>query len=484
MNRHGPALFAASVLAGCYTGPINMRPTVSIKAPPGLIFRGQMATFTATTSDGDEDSVAVLWVRTKDACPDGFASPANWPVDGPDFSWTTRSALSFVVGPSQTRETFCVWAKAIDGNGAARVDALTVDPANHAPTAELVRTKPITADNKGMTKDAVFPLNTDFVFSGATSMDLDAGDPRIFKWAFRQRPEGVDVNPCPNQTEECTFTATVNGEYILEMTFSDGLDVAVAEDTFMVLPGHVPLATLSVVPKGPGPFPLGTRFEAKVSTDADPSHTISPHWALSAPPNSKESMDGEPCADDPSNKTVRCFTGDADGHYELSVTVTDEDVEKTSAPVSDPLDVLKDTMPCICASNFDPTAPFIPFAHDDLNELTVLRVCDDLDPYPPSSPLSPDVAHFDWFVNEGNGFVPRNVDFDSYPIPSGEYPLGAEISVRVQIRDRDAERSRSAFADCGDSTDVCTTAGSDQCCANAGGGRGYQRVTWKVKFNR
>src|SRR5436189_4751339 len=50
--RLGSLLLAAFAVAGCYTGPVNMRPTVQIE-PPGRVFRGQNVTYTATVGDPD-----------------------------------------------------------------------------------------------------------------------------------------------------------------------------------------------------------------------------------------------------------------------------------------------------------------------------------------------------------------------------------------------------------------------------------------------
>jgi hypothetical protein len=113
------------------------------------------------------------------------------------------------------------------------------------------------------------------------------------------------------------------------------------------------------------------------------------------------------------------------------------------------------------AATIDPESP--------IKWFKVLRVDDDLDPYPPDP--AGDALHdrttFRWLVDDGHGFKPAWGDFASFPFPTDTYRFGDEVSVRLEIFDR--MTNASSLLGC--TGNVCSTSAS---CV--------QRVTWKVSF--
>jgi hypothetical protein len=90
-------MVAASLLVGCYTDPINMRPNVSIALQSDPIFRGGAAMFTATASDPNGDAVSYWWATTEEPCPADATAESNWPSAS---SFILRDARRRVLPPS------------------------------------------------------------------------------------------------------------------------------------------------------------------------------------------------------------------------------------------------------------------------------------------------------------------------------------------------------------------------------------------------
>ena len=455
------------LLVGCYTDPINMRPTVSIDPQTAPVFRGEAFTVTATWHDLDGDGVSPYWLQTDGACPPDFAAVSAWPPATAE--WTSEQSMT--VDGDDPAPTFCVWVKVVDTHGAAGVDARTYQPTDHPPNALITLVAP--------TDETSFALHTQFQLSAASSTDADASDMStlIFTWDVVSSPDPkLDVTGCM-AGNTCSFKADASGEYDVKLTVSDGTDMSSVVRTLRVLPGAPPVALLEVTsPTTPGPYPLGTTFRvsAALSTGGDAMNPIDPTWMplnLDGAPGSKAQLTG--CVDDPSSLEVQCFTADAPGTYAVQLTVSND---TTSAPATLTVTVLPDQPPCL--GILTPSAP--PVSWNASTKLTFsATVDDDLDAFPPK--VSADTAeqslfgvpHFQWFLDDmdGTGFHPVWVDENTFPIPAGMFQTLDQARVRLEISDDDTERSAKEFAAC--TTDFCFTSAS---C--------FQRTTWTVNFNQ
>jgi hypothetical protein len=467
-------LLAILPVASCYTGPVNMRPTVDITRPAARIFRGQMTTYYATVSDPDNDSHVLQWAWTAAECPTNARSPEAWPK-----TWKTSDA--YMLGAPETNKTFCVWAKATDPYGAAAVDVWTEVPANHLPEVHIDVEQP--APDPGATAqtfaERTFPVHTFFRLSGERTVDADETDALEFTWLVKEGPtDGAHMEPCPSPSDQkvTCFTADLAGDYLVELRVGDGAEMAAVTKPLFVRPGHAPVAKLErVSPLGPGPFPLGTplRVSAVGSTDEDQGDLgrLQFNWEHDFKDAPATADDFGPCADEPSD-AIRCFTGDARGEYRVSVTVYDGTNFSGTATLKE--EILDDAMPCLGITDPDLTTEIIVPKPNKPKEFTVVTVKDDLDPFPNPASLK-NVAKFDWLVSKswsGQDFelVSRDGTLNQFSLSPG--PLGAEMRVRVQIRDRDARRSQLAFERCTD----------DKCFSGTEEDRCFQRWTWKVKF--
>jgi hypothetical protein len=182
------------------------------------------------------------------------------------------------------------------------------------------------------------------------------------------------------------------------------------------------------------------------------------------------------CPDDPS-EALRCFTGDAHGTYHVTLTVAD-DAGLSSVRRFD-ANVLADALPCLGATDPERNSSIVYPKPQTAKTFTVSGVDDDLDLFPNPASIQ-DVAKFDWFLSEswtGSDFQIKtgNGSINQFTLLPDAYPLGTELRVRVQIRDRDIMRSDLAFERCGD---------ADKCFSGAEADRCYQRWTWKVKYGQ
>ena len=469
-------MVAASVLVGCYTDPINMRPNVSIAPPSEPIFRGAPAPFTATASDPDGDAPFFAWATTDGECQPGLPENA-WPTQWEPGTMTSTTSSSFLVDQAPAL-TFCVWVKAFDQYGAANVAALTCKPLDNPPMARITVTAPPDA--------ASFPLHTSFELSGATSSDAD-NDTLTDTWQVISSPDPMlDVTACASGPT-CAFKADVSGSYDVQLKVSDGTDISMISKTLLVSPGQVPQAMLErVSPTGPGPYPLGTSFKlsSALSMGGDAANALKPLWQPlnhDGAPGSTASL--IPCPDSPTMDDVRCFTADKPGTYGVQLAVMND----TTSPLTTlTLEVLDDQAPCIGMTT--PPIPPTPTSTVPASAMlgtmfTVMTVLDDLDSLPKAAPPADPSAqnlfglpHYQWFVSDPldptAALMPTWVDSPMFPIDPGMYELGQQVRVRLQISDVDTGRSAKEFAACTD--DSCFTGAQTDGC--------FQRVTWTVGF--
>lgn len=472
LTRLGLAFVAGLLAASCYTGPINMRPMVFIEAPKN-IDRGGSALFQVTVIEPEGQSYRLEWTTTLEPCPSPaeVQRPARWPVDG----WTQTQQAQFSVGAKVTRAPFCAWAKATDKYGAAAVAAVQGEVENHAPTAVLVHSIGGTV----AVSNSVVPIRTQMVFTTNKSMDSDGDELQTTAWVFVTAPTAeLAWDDCtgPDATDKSKrcFTPKVAGRYVLSATVTDGFKGVDATDTFDVSPGNTPIARLELkTPLEAESYPLGTTFHLSAARSSDPDavdvNKVEPIW-----PEQDELLAGAPTSaaqlgecDGAPSPMERCFRADAPGVYRVSLKVTDG--TNVSTPVELSFKVDPETPPCLLetvppASKENPAVAATIDPEKPTKTFEVVKVKDDLDPYPPS-PLG-DQTTFRWLVDSGDGFRPMGGDRSTFYLPTDGYHYGQEVSVRLEIFDRVTRgQPQTCTADFCETKPMCP-----------------QRVTWKVKF--
>jgi hypothetical protein len=439
-------VLAACFATGCFTTPVNMTPNVHIISRTATVPFGQSVTYTATASDPDGDSFNLFWQQTTTTptCPPppDISSPSTWP--GPDTDWSAGSEA--LVPGNRTKSPFCIWVKAVDSWGAASADAIRVFPLDQAPVAMLALVSPPNALS--------FPPKTAFELSAEGSMDANAGDVPTFAWtAVPSTAKLMSCADAPNNSARQCFTADTAGIYQVTVVVTDGAGTtSSASQLLNVVPGPPPVARIDLVsPTGLGPYPLGSTFQLSAAQSTGDGLTYA--WSISQMQKPQNSVAQAKQCSDP---TSACFTADLPGLYQVGLTVTD-DAGQTSTTVSPQFEVAPDQPPCI-----DVTMPPKTQGTTMATMFELVTASDDLDPYPGT-------LSYEFLVStDGATYVPVQSDFPVYPVSPGD------IYVRLQVEDRDTQRSESEFTACGDKAAYCTETSlihPDPC---------YQRVTWTL----
>jgi hypothetical protein len=218
------AVVALTVLASCFTGPINRSPDKPSIVAEGTVMRGEAATFDILPRDPDGDPVTVSWTELP-----------TCPADPSSHDWTGElQALPATVPAAATLEpSFCVCGVVVDSHNASSADCKEFWPQNAAPQAHLAVVAPTGGDP--------YPLFSDIQLSGQDSFDL--ADELTYSWALASKPPAslATDHPCAGDashpSQRC-FTADQPGSYTVSLTVTDvpgatdtaSLTLRVAED--------------------------------------------------------------------------------------------------------------------------------------------------------------------------------------------------------------------------------------------------------------
>jgi hypothetical protein len=265
---------AAVVLAGvgaCYTGPINMAPSIKILVEdPSMLVRGSDIRFRAEVSDPDNpdnESLKVTWSHSEGDCSDTSSAPR-----------TPGMGMSYTVPGSYTGTDFCVRATVTDGYGAIARDEHPVRPDNQPPTIHLlVEGEDIRSG--GWKQQDPFSLFRWIRFDATGTTDPDDGEGSLsFEWATL--PPAQPLVECPSDLApfgpSICAKPTQPGPLTVQLTVRDssGKDmkvtrtVTVAEDGFPCLFQSTPdLATTAIFS---APDQAQTFTVMKVVDDGDP----------------------------------------------------------------------------------------------------------------------------------------------------------------------------------------------------------------------
>ncbi len=214
------AALLALAVAGCFTGPINRRPEVTVTTTDsGPLLRKQAATFQMTVSDPDGDATPTLtWAVVPGDCADD-TGPSSWPSADRRQTSSPQKQTLMLDGGDSTDGPFCVWAFATDTHNATGAGHLGSKPQNQAPTAKLGVVAPAPA--KITTLGVVtYPLYSTIELTSQGTFDPE-GDALVPAWSLDHIPGGstAELRDCKG-TDQC-FTADVAGEYDVSLTVTD-----------------------------------------------------------------------------------------------------------------------------------------------------------------------------------------------------------------------------------------------------------------------
>jgi hypothetical protein len=214
-----PAALGGSLLAlmaaGCFTGPINRPPSVSIDPLETPALRRQAVMFHAQASDPDGDTPSLKWAFASGSGDCMVDPPAAWTMSGGD-------GRSYMVPGEKTDVPFCVWVMATDSHGATFTASKGTDPQDQPPTAaiQIVSPDPVPITTSGV----YYSLYSTFQLSPKLSdPEGDSLMPPQLVLDHTRAPGSIAVlMPCgpANGADQCFF-ADVQGEYDVSLTVAD-----------------------------------------------------------------------------------------------------------------------------------------------------------------------------------------------------------------------------------------------------------------------
>ncbi|HXI57678.1 MAG TPA: hypothetical protein VNO55_16550 [Polyangia bacterium] len=356
------------------------------------------------------------------------------------------------------------------------------DPINMPPTIQIV----------------LVPATERISRGGAAQFGAEVSDDQseapVVEWAWMAGscpPVTNDRSQWPADRRRLTiFTvegAQTKDPFCVWAAAIDRYGAATPKNYYVVPVNNPPTAAIDVLSPTQGPpYPFLSHFRLSASTSDAEMDTLTLSWKLIAQPAGSQATLSS-CPENPGGAmagTERCLDADLKGDYTVELKASDASDTTTASRT---LTVQEDKLPCIDVTTPDyasgPNVHTLPAADDPegpsrTDDFSVLRVSDDLDPWPGSGDSQ---LHFDWSVAKNGGdFVPQGLDLPRLSLHESQYRIGDKVRVRVQIRDRNnSEDIKNVLIGCNDADNCAVTTPN-----RAFGGRAgcLLRVGWTVDY--
>lgn len=353
------------------------------------------------------------------------------------------------------------------GLALAAASCVYTGPINRAPDAQ------ITVDTNGP-----YTIEDEIVVSARKSDDPDGGELEVYWTARHCLPdEGCDapfIDRRPGRVDEpLTIEPQRRGQLRVILAVYDQPygAVSVEEHEFDILNRRPEVELQIQGDRLPGGGYLAGDELTAVTSAVDPDDEdadLDIAWDL-RPPTGSDPNDLSYDEDEDGKMRI---VPDAGGLWEIVASVEDEFGARAEASAT--FEVVDNSPPCIEAT--DPAAPgdgaYVLARGDEPARLSVLRVDDELDPYPPRAG-DPDAGRttFRWLVatpGSGGEFVEvSGRDAPDFVVDPAEHAPGDELAIRVEVSDRDDHE-----IPCGEDALTCSI-GANEC---------IQRTTWEVEI--
>ena len=264
------------------------------------------------TADAGPDQTAdvgatVTLDGSESSDPDGDTLTYSWSIDTQPSESTASFSDATVARPSLTLDEvgeYRIQLSVSDGNGGTAEDSVlvTASPTNNPPTA-----------NAGDDQNVV--TGNEVSLDGSLSSDSD-GDLITYSWLLLTIPEGSSATLSDSGIVNPTFVADLDGQYIAELTVSDGTSSSAADSV------TITAATANSIPvadaggdQNVAPNTL-VILDGSGSSDAD-GDGLTYLWSLTSVP------EGSAAELDDSTLVGPSFTADLVGTYSSTLTVND-----------------------------------------------------------------------------------------------------------------------------------------------------------------
>ncbi|MFC1855469.1 PKD domain-containing protein [Thermodesulfobacteriota bacterium] len=284
-----------------YSPNLNAAPIADAGTDISLNLGGTANLSGALSTDPDADPLTYLW--TLDSAPAGSSATLATPTA------VTTNFIPDVVGD------YVVSLVVHDGTEASTPSTITITALNNAPIANAGADQVISLVGS--------EVQLDGYQAGLGSYDPD-DDLITYAWEFVSAPASSTTTLVNASTATPTFTADVNGDYLIRLTVSDGLDSA--EDEVLISFNNVPPVS------DPGTYQaviLGNTVNldgtGSVDANLDP---LTYYWSFISTPAGSTAILAEP------SEGFATFTPDMLGSYEVSLIVNDGIVDSLPSIVT------------------------------------------------------------------------------------------------------------------------------------------------------
>lgn len=274
----------------------NVAP-VANAGPDQAVTPGTLVTLDGSgSSDGDGDALTYAWSITSKP----LGSTAS-------LASATAAAPTFTAGLAGT---YVLSLVVNDGRVGSAADEVTI-VANTAPVADAG-------------PDQLVGVGTAVALDGSGSADPD-GDALTYAWSITSKPGGSTAALSSAAVATPTFTADLEGAYVLSLTVHDG-KVSSAPDEVTIMAGNVaPVADAgddrSVLPG------WVVTLDGSGSSDAN-GDALAYAWSIASKPAGSTATLSDAAALSPS------FTADVVGTYTVTLTVNDGELSSAADEVT------------------------------------------------------------------------------------------------------------------------------------------------------
>jgi hypothetical protein len=201
---------------GCFTDPVNERPTVSIDPLPSPPVRDAVLSFHATAHDDQSEPLQFAWGAADTASPCAAGdplpgTPSQFGTD-PTFPWSFTTA-----------GWHCVFVTVTDKFTASSSAVMPVRIDDQKPKAMILEV--MAGTGALVAPRANVPLYSNLRYTASASSDPDSTAPLTVRWSL-MRPSGSMANPqdpCDTGTSDiCLPQVQDPGQYMLTLTVTDG----------------------------------------------------------------------------------------------------------------------------------------------------------------------------------------------------------------------------------------------------------------------
>lgn len=151
----------------------------------------------------------------------------------------------------------------------------------------------------------------------SASSDED-GDPLTYRWTLRSSPDGSDAVLSDTSAASPTFTADVEGNYVVSLVVNDGIDDSAADRVRITAETTASNSAPTADAGEDQTVTVGTRVELDGSGSSDPEgDSLSYSWSFISMPDGSSAQLGRTTIASPK------FTADVAGTYSLQLIVND-----------------------------------------------------------------------------------------------------------------------------------------------------------------